>query len=202
MKSSCFFFFLLFVVWERGIAQDSLPKRKLMYKVSFTDSALNQTKGYLLNLSDSAMKITTLPIKFGEQPLAGTSVMDVHYNQVTELHLKRKAGAGRGAWKGAITGFLIGAIFGLVSGDDPTCQKVDPNTDYLGFGAIGEGLCNAFRMTAGEKALAYGVLAGAAGTGVGALTGALVRKKFIIGGNKEKFNEMRVNVLNKAYGLN
>jgi hypothetical protein len=202
MKFSYFFLLLLLTISEWGIAQDSLSRRKPMYKVSFTDSALNQTKGYLLNLSDSAMKITTLPIKFGEQPSAGTSIMDVRYNQVTELELKRRGGAGRGAWKGAVAGFLIGAICGLISGTDPPCQKVDPATDFYGLGAIGEGFCNAFRMTAGEKALAYGVLAGAAGTGVGALTGALVKKKFIIGRNKERFNEMRVNVLNKAYGSN
>ena len=55
-------------------------------------------------------------------------------------------------------------------------------------------------MTAGEKALTYGGMGAAVGTGVGALIGALAKKRFVIGGRKEKFDEMKANVLNKVYG--
>ena len=51
-----------------------------------------------------------------------------------------------------------------------------------------------------RESLAYGGMGAAAGTGIGALIGALAKKRFLIGGRKEKFDEMKADVLTKVYG--
>jgi hypothetical protein len=124
--------------------------------------------------------------------MANNRVERFDYTQINAMKLKRGNGAGRGAIIGAVCGFLIGAISGFVEGDDP---HPPPGQDFFGFGET-------FRLTAVEKALMYGAAGGATGAGTGALIGALVRHRFIIEKKKEKFDEMRVNVLDKAYRHN
>ena len=54
-------------------------------------------------------------------------------------------------------------------------------------------------MTAGEKAVVGGFIGAVTGSLIGALVGSLIKKKFIIGRNKEKFQAMRQNILEKLY---
>jgi hypothetical protein len=191
---------ILVLTVQLVLAQNTFTKQKLIYKVAILDSGMNVTKGFLLNINDSAVRISNKIARFGLEPNPTDQTKDVTYYHIHELQMKRRGAGGRGAWKGALAGIVIGAVSGLIAGDDPPCQPSNPATDYWGFGAIGEGFCNAFRMTAADKALLGGALGGALGTGIGALTGALMKKKFLIGGKKEKFDEMKLSVLNKAYG--
>jgi hypothetical protein len=79
----------------------------------------------------------------------------------------------------ALIGCAAGAIIGFASGDDPVDQ-------FLSF-------------TAGEKAMVGGFVGAFTGSLIGALIGSVVKKKFIIGRNKQKFNVMRQNILEKLY---
>lgn len=180
MKYNSLVFPILLLAAQFSIAQDKPLIRKLTYIISITDSELQTVKGYLLNMTDSSVKVGHWPVMFGNAAVGKENHKEVNYRQISEITLKRNHGAGRGAWKGAVIGALIGAAAGFIEGGDPG--------EYW------------LAMTAGEKALIYGGMGAAAGTGIGALIGALVRKKFIIGGNKEKFDEMKTSVLNKAYG--
>jgi len=163
-------------------AQDSLPKRKLTYKISIAGSGLNVQKGYLLQLTDTTVQISDSRVRFANKPFLKEDHKEIAYPQIASMTLKRTNGAGRGAWKGALAGAFLGIIAGYIDGDDPTE--------------------NWFRYTAGDKALMYAVVGAPAGAIIGTLTGALVKKKFIIGGKKEKFDKMKINILNKVYGPN
>jgi len=93
-----------------------------------------------------------------------------------EIKTIRFKKSGRGALQGLGIGLLAGAaagaIIGLASGDDPPCET-DPN-DAFGFG---RGICEAFRLSAAEKAAAGAVALGIAGMLVGTPTGALIGSK-------------------------
>ena len=171
------------------VAQDSLALKKIAFKITIADFDKKETRGWLTKINDSAIQFSLLPQRFTNKTLANNNFKEINYSQLSEVTLKRNLGAGRGALIGAITGLVIGVVAGFVSGDDP---HVSPDQDFFGLG-------EAFRMTAEEKALLEGVAGGAAGCGVGAIIGAFVKMKFIIGGKKERFDEMRINVLDRAY---
>ncbi|HEV8507581.1 MAG TPA: hypothetical protein VGQ53_19350 [Chitinophagaceae bacterium] len=103
--------------------------------------------------------------------------------------------------KGALIGFGIGAaagvIIGLASGDDPVMTYPDPYNDPLLLGTMAVAMNNAFAMTAGEKAVAGGLGLGATGAIVGTIIGAVAKKKFIIGGKKEKFHDLQGEIMRK-----
>jgi hypothetical protein len=83
---------------------------------------------------------------------------------------------GRGAAAGGLTGFFTGAIIGLASGDDD-CPP--GQTCY-------------FQATAGEKALAGGLVFSAAGTIVGVIIGASSRaQKISIDGDQKTFQSKK-----------
>jgi len=79
-------------------------------------------------------------------------------------------------------------IIGFASGDDK--KEAYPTNDPTGLGSFAVSLHNAFTMTAGEKALVGGVLMGVGGTLTGMVIGAVAKKKFIIGGKKEKYRDL------------
>ena len=136
--------------------------------------------GYLLRINDSSIALSEWPVRLGidlEKNLIGKQIS---YRDISEIRLKRSHGAGRGAWKGAIIGLVLGAIAGFVQGDDP------PE--------------NWFAYSATDKAILLGGFGAAAGTGVGALIGGLARQTFQINGKKQRFDDMRLNILSMAYG--
>lgn len=179
MKYYSLIFAILLVAAQHAIGQDTPPIQKKIYKISIADSGRRHLDGYLLNITDTTLQLSHWPVRFGNNPLKG-NYNEVGYRHISEITIKRNHGAGRGAWKGAVIGLLVGVAAGFIEGDDPA--------EYW------------FRYTAADKAITYGGMAAVAGSGIGALIGALAKKKFIIGGRKENFDGMKMNVLNKAYG--
>ena len=180
MKPYSLIFPILLMAAQLATAQDNPITRKLIFKISVSDSGLNMRKGYLSNITDTTIKLSHWPVRFGVNPTIQEPLKEVGYSQIKEMTLKRNHGAGRGAWKGAVIGFLTGVAAGFIEGDDPEESW--------------------FALSAFDKAIIYGGLGATAGTGIGALVGAFAKKKFIIGGRKENFDAMKANVLNKAYG--
>lgn len=110
-------------------------------------------------------------------------VNDASYNvealQINTIVLKKRNEGLKGAWIGFGAGAVIGAIIGFSSGDDP----VSPLSGNA-FNDIFVSIRNSFAMSAGEKAAVIGITGGAIGALIGGITGALLKKKFIIGGKK------------------
>jgi hypothetical protein len=185
-------YFILFLACTSRflVAQeDSTLLKKISFRISVTDFDKKETKGWLSTINDSVVQISSRPKHFGDTRIANATLKDIDYKQVAVIKLKRSNGAGRGAIIGAVCGFIIGAAAGFIAGDDP---HVPASQDYFGIG-------EAFRMTATEKAALLGISGAAVMSGAGALIGTFAKKTFIIGGKKEKFDEMRINVLDKAY---
>ncbi|MCW3108373.1 MAG: hypothetical protein JWQ09_2879 [Segetibacter sp.] len=159
-------------------AQDSLHFKRAFYKatVSTISSSPPIAKGYLNALSDSSISLSPAAVRFNGYENNSRGLPAYHYNDISEVRLKRTGGAGRGSLIGAITGGLLGTLVGFASGDDK------PTNDFLG--------C-IFCLTAGQKALGAGVALGGVGGLIGSIIGALVHKTFIIKNNKEKFDELK-----------
>lgn len=185
---------------QKVYSDDSITLKKRVYKISFTTADSKKIHGYLAGLSDSNLYVSASPLSFNSVN-KNDHLTSYTYDRLEKIVIKRKGSAGRAAWQGALIGLAAGVIGGLVSGDDPVAPTYNNPNDPFGnaFGNAFSSLSNAFRMTAGEKALAFGM--GGAGTGalMGALIGSLVKKKFIIGRNKAKYNVMRQNILEKLY---
>lgn len=110
---------------------------------------------------------------------------------IQSFTMKRKNSALKGALIGLGVGTLTGIIIGLASGDDPL---MEPSPSDFGITAA---INNAFAMTAGEKAVVGGIGLGTTGAIVGAIIGAVAKKKFIIGGRKEKYRDLQAELMAK-----
>lgn len=174
---------------------DSIALKKRIYKILITTSDSKKVKGYLANLSDSNLYLSQSPLRLSlDNPNGYLSSYSYHHLDKTEI--KRKAAAGRGAWQGALIGLSAGVIAGFASGNDPVSTYYNPN-DPLG--TLITDASNSLSMTAGEKAVAGGFVGAVTGALIGAVVGTLVKKKFTIGRNKEKFQAMKQNILEKLY---
>jgi hypothetical protein len=111
---------------------------------------------------------------------------------IQSFTLRRKNSVGRGALIGFCAGALTGVIIGLASGDD----KIQGPSDNDPWG-IGAAVSNAFAMTAGQKAIAGGILLGSTGAVVGMLVGAIAKKRFVIGGRKQKFRDLQAELMTR-----
>lgn len=186
---------LVSVTAQKVSSDDTISLKKRIYKISIITSDSKKVNGYLANLSDSNLYLSPSPLRLSLDN-SNNYLSSYSYDHLEKIEIKRKAAAGRSAWQGALIGLAAGAIAGFASGNDPVSTYNNPN-DPLG--TLITGISNSFRMTAGEKALTGGFVGAATGALIGVLVGTLVKKKFIIGRNKEKFQAMKQNILEKLY---
>ena len=139
----------------------------------------------------SAVNDTQLILKTNNRQLS------VPAENLKSFTMKRKNSVLKGALIGFAMGAAAGVIIGLASGDDPMMSYPDPYNDPLFLGTMVVAMNNAFAMTAGEKAVAGGLGLGATGAIVGTIIGAVAKKKFIIGGKKEKFHDLQGDIMMK-----
>ncbi|MBI1342675.1 MAG: hypothetical protein GC171_07075 [Terrimonas sp.] len=115
--------------------------------------------------------------------------------QINIIGLKRKNNVMKGALIGFGVGALSGIIGGIISGDDPVTRNTgEPFSDL--FNGIRKLLT--WKLTAGQKAVAGGLVFGLTGAATGAIIGALVKKKFFIGGKKEAFRQHHSELIKRA----
>ena len=160
-------------------AQDStLFKRNIVLKtriVKLNDSTYNV---HLADINDTSLIVTGAVIRF-RSSFMNVNASGMHYSELQSVVLRRKGSTGRGILFGALGGAVAGGIIGAV-----TYKECDGC--FLDFG-IG-------------FSIATGSILGTLGGGlVGGILGALAKKIFIIGGNKEKFQQMKLSVLDMAY---
>ncbi len=144
------------------------------------------TKGNLATINQGQLVLNS----FSEQQF-------INAENIKSFTLKRKNSVLKGALIGLGVGALTGVIIGFASGDDPVMSYPDPNDDFFGLGTFATAIHNAFAMTAGQKAAAGGLLMGTSSAIVGTIIGAVARKKFIIGGKKEKFYDLQSELMTK-----
>jgi len=145
-------------------------------------------KGWLLQAADDTVYLLAAkhkPIQVGGlyKPDKSAIQFSKPVPQISIIRTHKKNAVLKGTLIGLASGAVIGAIAGYASGDDPVQPYTGDFADV--FIAVG----NAFAMTAEEKAATSAVGLGLAGAGIGAIIGAVAKKKFIIGGNRQTYKE-------------
>lgn len=182
-----------------SVSKEKKPKQ-FVVSINTTSGKIDRGLIYLLN--DSAITIKTLPglkTNFSSKKKKDKFSLNRYAQEnIESISIKRNNAKKRGALIGVGAGLVAGVVMGFASGDDPIYAP--PAEDFLGIGAALTAISNSFAMTAEEKAL-FGGITGAVGGGVvGFLVGALVKKKFIINGNRQKFEAMKLSILERTYG--
>lgn len=176
---------LFIIVSKAQTGSAAQMKQKLMI-ANITTMDGQRISGLLSSVNDSQLVLAK-----------SKGQLTVPAENLKSFTLKRKNSVLKGALIGFGIGAVAGVIIGLASGDDPVMSYPDPYNDPLGLGSFGVALNNAFAMTAGEKAVAGGLGLGATGAIVGTIIGAVAKKKFVIGGKKEKFHDLQADVMMK-----
>jgi hypothetical protein len=178
-------------------AQDSTgtPRKPVptSASVKLTNGAL--AKGWLYSMNDS--QIVLLRATPGEvKRFANTPgkwdgrLTTVAAGQIENIATRKRNSVVKGCLIGLAVGVFTGAVGGFISGDDRLEEYPSAANDPYGLGALGTSLHNSFAMTAGEKALVAGAGLGVTGAIIGTIIGAVAKKKFIIGGKKEKYRDL------------
>lgn len=170
------------------------PAQKGPYKATIKTIDGKTQQGWLYQVNDSQV-VLLKNVKdlrnTQNQLLQPTGSFMLPAEQVHSISLKRKNAGLRGMLIGFGTGALTGVISGFISGDDPVTPYTGTFADiFIGFG-------NAFAMTAGEKAVAGGLILGTGGAIVGLIIGSVAKKKFTIGGKKEKVRDLHAELVQK-----
>ena len=171
-----------------------MDTRTKIFKVSVAAITQNTYRGYLVDIEDSAVLFTWNAEMIRMKRVLKEDITSIGYENIELIVLRRKSSVGRGILFGSMIGLATGMVAGYAKGDDPACTA-DPSW----FG-LDQALCSAARLKAGEKAMLMGGAGVLAGAAAGAIIGAVAKKRFIIGGNKARFEEMRLSVLDRTYG--
>jgi len=184
MKKLSFLIVCLFtLVVSQAQSDSTVEKKQKTFNVSIKTLNNKMIKGKLYAINDSQLVLVK---SFNNHQY-------IPAENIRSFSVQRK----NSILKGALIGFGIGAVTGIVaglaSGDDPVYNE----PVYDPFSAIAVSINNAFAMTAEEKAIAGGLGLGASGAIIGTIVGAVAKKKFIIGGKKEKFRDLQSEIMMK-----
>ena len=158
------------------IAQETQHQfKKRFYKTRITSNDKVVAKGFLTEISDSAVLLSRKKQFFGTMNDSMNSMKNIHYSKISKLVVKRNGNGGKGYLIGALTGLTIGILIGKVE---------DKKYGYT---------------SSESNAGIYGFFGFAGGSVLGFIVGSSIKKTFIIGGKKEKFDKTRATMLEKTY---
>jgi hypothetical protein len=125
------------------------------------------------------------------------NTINIGVDQIQSISLRKKNSVLKGALIGLGVGALTGVIAGLASGDDPVQPYYSNGQDPYGLGNFFVALDNSFAMTGGEKATGGAIFLGGTGAIIGAIVGAIAKKKFVIGGKKEVYRDLQGDLMKR-----
>ena len=175
--------------------QPEVKYKTMVAKVKTMDNRFVKGIVYPAPTTDQLILSQLTKTKMSSTPAGET--INIPAENIQSFTVKRKNSVLKRTLLGFAIGAVTGVVVGLASGDDPVMAYPDPSDDFLGLGTLAVGINNAFAMTAGEKAVAGGLGLGVTGAIVGTVVGALVKKKFIIDGKKEKFRDLQAELMAK-----
>lgn len=180
-----------------GAQSDSIPGTKELKVIYARIETINGEKisGEITAFDTNRIYVIKTPAKLKSKNISEAFSGPISYDRMQTVTIKRKNSALRGALIGFGIGAATGVIIGLAGGSDPVYPDIPVNQDPLG--SIIVSINNAFAMTAGEKALYGGLGLGSAGAITGAIIGAIAKKKFILGGNKENSRNLQADLMRR-----
>ncbi len=176
-KSAVILLLVAAIAWQLQ-AQDSIfvyapPAKDYITTITLNDPGKLSQPVTIIEVRDSSLLLS--PLVSGKDFFPGTlPLTEVYSFEIESIKIHRPNRFIRGALNGALVGFVVGAIAGLADGSDP------------------EGTW--FAMTAGEKAIAGGVLLGATGVVVGGFVGPMLSVRIPINGHQDSFNRKKANL--------
>ena len=182
MKQVSFLILSLLLATTTFSQEQGRPKR-ITLKVKLMDSIQRVEYGYLAAMADSGIVMLKSPVIF-DQHLSSNTASLVPYQNITQITVRRKGSVGRGILIGGLSGMFLGGVIGYISYKPVNCEGTWFCMDF------GPG----YDAATGAS---IGTLAGAA---IGGIIGAVAKKTWTIGGNKNRFHEMRSNVIDMTYG--
>ena len=172
MKQFILFFFLTTVFIAHGRAQDSTPVHHI-YHAKLTLLNAEEVKGYLAEISDSALFISSMPRALHSTAGSYRLTQKLDYKNIGELRIQRKGAMVKSILIGAVTGLVAGLIIGAVTYTPPQNYAEEM-----------------FNPSKGAVIAAAGLTFAAIGTGVGALIGSH-HDKYLINGEWKNLQEIK-----------
>lgn len=163
---------------QSAIAQDSLVLKPATYKATITFTDKRFVQDYLVDFTDTSLLTRSSPFRFRYYS-NNSNAVSVPYTQIDNVVIKRKGNGGRGALIGLFSGAALGGIIGAITYKDCDGCLFDFGIGFdIGVGAF---------------------LGSMGGTLTGLIIGSLMKKRFIINGQRDKFEQMKLSVIDMAY---
>jgi hypothetical protein len=166
----------MIAVCQCALSQDPALKRNYYLKASVWETGQSSKEAYVADVNDTALILSTTPVQF-RRTFMNTS--SVSYGNLGTIKLHRYGNISRGIGIGALIGGVTGGTIAVAANSRPCA-------DCKGGGA-------------GVALVAGTISGGFFGALIGVIVGAASEKRFVIGGNQEKFNKMRLSVLEMTY---
>jgi hypothetical protein len=165
---------------QGALAQKTPSKAKYIVKARvWTNEAKYSRATYVVDVTDTAIVVADEQARFRQDFMNAGAIP---YQQLREVSVNRKGSFGRGALTGALVVGVTGAALGGALASN-TCSDCANPGGLTWLGALTGGLTGGF----------FGGL-------IGGIIGGGSERRFVIGGNKKKFDKMRLTVLEMAYG--
>ncbi len=172
MKQFTLFLFLTTVFIDRCQAQDSTRVHHI-YLAKITLLTAAEVKGYLAEISDSALFISSMPRALHSTATSYKFTQKFDYRNIGEVRIQPKGTMGKSILIGAVTGLVAGLIIGAISYTPPQNDAEE-----------------LFNPPKGAVIAAAGLTFAAIGTGVGALIGSH-HDKYLINGEWKNLQEIK-----------
>ena len=187
---------LALLVFSNISAQDSVSKKPMPNYATIKLSNGSIKKGWLYRINDDQLvllRASPKQIKKFDPSAAdqwSNRQLIVPIENIQTIAARKRNAVQKASLIGMGAGILIGAVIGFASGDDEKEPYPPAGSDPFGLASLSVALSNSFSMTAGEKAVMNGAGLGLAGAIIGGIIGTVAKKKFILGGNKQKFHDL------------
>jgi len=172
---------LIVLTGVEAYTQDSTKIPEIKYKskvfeATIYGSAIKENKGYLVQITDSTIALSSKPIAFHVSDLSREKLVRMGYSEIGSIKIQRKNRTARGAF----VGFLIGGCIGVFTGVFMSSGSKSMISDS-------------------GSSLGMGLMAGAAGSLVGLMIGSSRSKTYHVDHSKEKLQDMRNRMLREVY---
>lgn len=172
------------ILWLQSAMSQQRKHQKFLNQKTTVITTLNDTiRGNLKVLDDTGMSV----LVNHWEPEKNAEVQRLAYSNINKVTFFKRENIAIGLCVGMVTGGLLGAIIDRPAPVPPRQANINASL----YDVILEIQADQ-RRRASEKTKIGGVTIGALGGAVvGAIVGGLVRKKFIIGGKKDKWLRMQ-----------
>ena len=182
-------------------ANPVVERKKAPYLATVKTMEGKSKRGYVYQVNEDQVVLIRAKSKdikgWRKDGYVPTNTIYLPAADIKSISVQKKGSTLKGLLIGLGVGTVTGIVIGFASGDDPIRPYPSSIDDPLGLETFLIAIENSFAMKASEKAIANGILMGGSGALIGAIIGTVARKKFIIGGRKEKVRDLQASLMQR-----